>query len=236
MICPAEHIALNEDFSVDETKYFAAKKTVVLANPNAQTGKALSLSQIEQILINNRENIVIIDQAYVDFGENCNVIPLIKRYKNIVAVNTFSKSRSLAGGRIGFIVADKELICDLNKVKYSFHPYNVNTLSMLLAKNAIEDDEYFLLTVSKIKKTREELCRGLKDMNFEVVPSSANFVLAKTDKVDGGKLYELLKEKGVLVRHFSDERIKDYIRITIGTDGEMKALIDALVEIMEEYQ
>ena len=234
--CPAEHITLNEDFSVDETKYFAAKKTVVLANPNAQTGKALTLNQIEKILIENCDNIVIIDQAYVDFGENCNVIPLIKKYKNLVAVNTFSKSRSLAGGRIGFIVADKELICDLNKVKYSFHPYNVNTLSMLLAKNAIEDDEYFKLTVSKIKKTRQEVSCRLKDMGFEVVTSSANFVLAKTDKVDGGKLYELLKDRGVLVRHFSDERIKDYIRITIGTDEEMKALTDALVVIMEEYR
>ncbi len=232
--CPVEHIALGQDFSIQISDYFSKKKTVVIANPNAQTGRALSSGQIEEIIASNEQNIVIVDQAYVDFGENCNVIPLIKKYKNLVAVNTFSKSRSLAGGRIGFIVADRELICDLNKVKYSFHPYNVNTLSMLLAKHAIEDDEYFRTAVSKIKCTRARLISELNSMNFEVVPSAANFVLAKTAKIDGGKLYEELKKRGVLVRHFSDKRIEDYIRITIGTDEEMCALVEAIKLILEE--
>lgn len=232
--CEVEHIPLKEDFSIEASDYYRKGKTVVLANPNAQTGIALSVQALEKIIRENEKNIVIIDQAYVDFGEGCNVIPLIKKYKNLVAVNTFSKSRSLAGGRIGFIIADKELIADLNKVKYSFHPYNVNTVSMLLAKNAIEDNEYFEFTVKRIKATRTELTEELKKMGFEVVPSSANFVLASTPKMEGEKLYKALKNRGVLVRHFSDERIKDFIRITVGTDEETAALLAAVKSVMEE--
>ena len=230
--CPVEHIHLEKDYSIDFEKYYAKHKTIVIANPNAQTGIALSLSAIEKIIIENSDNIVIVDQAYVDFfGENA--IPLIKKYDNLVVVNTFSKSRSLAGARVGYIIADSKLIVDLNKVKYSFHPYNVNTVSMLLAKNAIEDDEYFKLTVSKIVATRAKLIDGLKDLNFYVLPSSANFVLACTQKMSGEDLYLKLKEKAILVRHFSDKRIKNFIRITVGTDQETAALLAALKEILE---
>lgn len=230
--CPVEHIHLEKDYSIDFEKYYAKHKTIVIANPNAQTGIALSLSAIEKIIIENSDNIVIVDQAYVDFfGENA--IPLIKKYDNLVVVNTFSKSRSLAGARVGYIIADSKLIVDLNKVKYSFHPYNVNTVSMLLAKNAIEDDEYFKLTVSKIVATRAKLIDGLKDLDFYVLPSSANFVLACTQKMSGEDLYFKLKEKAILVRHFSDERIKNFIRITVGTDQETAALLAALKEILE---
>ena len=230
--CPVEHISLEKDYSIDFEKYYAKHKTIVIANPNAQTGLALPLSAIEKIIIENSDSIVIIDQAYVDFfGENA--IPLIKKYDNLVVVNTFSKSRSLAGARVGYIIADSKLIVDLNKVKYSFHPYNVNTVSMLLAKNAIEDDEYFKLTVSKIVATRAKLIDGLKDLNFYVLPSSANFVLACTQKMSGEDLYLKLKEKAILVRHFSDKRIKNFIRITVGTDQETAALLAALKEILE---
>ena len=230
--CPVEHISLEKDYSIDFEKYYAKHKTIVIANPNAQTGLVLPLSAIEKIIIENSDSIVIIDQAYVDFfGENA--IPLIKKYDNLVVVNTFSKSRSLAGARVGYIIADSKLIVDLNKVKYSFHPYNVNTVSMLLAKNAIEDDEYFKLTVSKIVATRAKLIDGLKDLNFYVLPSSANFVLACTQKMSGEDLYLKLKEKAILVRHFSDKRIKNFIRITVGTDQETAALLAALKEILE---
>ena len=230
--CPVEHISLEKDYSIDFEKYYAKHKTIVIANPNAQTGLALPLSAIEKIIIENSDSIVIIDQAYVDFfGENA--IPLIKKYDNLVVVNTFSKSRSLAGARVGYIIADSKLIVDLNKVKYSFHPDNVNTVSMLLAKNAIEDDEYFKLTVSKIVATRAKLIDGLKDLDFYVLPSSANFVLACTQKMSGEDLYLKLKEKAILVRHFSDKRIKNFIRITVGTDQETAALLAALKEILE---
>ena len=231
--CPAEHIALEEDFTIDPQKYFNKGKTIVIANPNAQTGIALGLDKIEQIIQKNSKNIVIIDQAYVDFfGQNA--IPLIKKFDNLVVVNTFSKSRSLAGARVGFVIADKSLIDDLKKVKYSFHPYNVNTVSMLLAKNAIEDNGYFTSTVARIIDSRSYLIDGLTKMGFYVLPSSANFVLARTDKMSGAELYRALKDNGILVRHFSDERIKDFVRITIGTDDEMAALLKTVGKILEK--
>lgn len=229
--CPVEHIALEKDFTIDYKKYLNKGRTIVIANPNAQTGIALGLDKIEKIIAANEENVVIVDQAYVDFyGQNA--IPLVKRYNNLVVVNTFSKSRSLAGARVGYVIADGELISDLKKIKYSFHPYNVNTLSMLLAKGAIEDEDYFRQTVSMIKDSRTALIEGLRQLGFYVLPSSANFVLARTDCMDGGSLYLRLKQNGILVRHFSDERIKDFVRITIGTDDEMNALLEALKEII----
>lgn len=228
--CPVEHVPLEEDYTIDIKKYFCAGRTVVIANPNAQTGIALPLKDIEKILVNNRENIVIVDQAYVDFfGENA--ISLVGKYKNLVVVNTFSKSRSLAGARVGYVVADEALIADLNKVRYSFHPYNVNTLSMLLAKNAIEDDEYFRQSVRKIVATRERLKGALKGMGYAVLSSSANFVLAKSPDIGGEQLYLRLKAEGILVRHFSQDRINDFVRITVGTDGETDALISALKKL-----
>lgn len=232
--CPVEHIALEEDFTIDCKKYLnRAGRTIVIANPNAQTGIAVSANEIEKIVAGNRDGIVIVDQAYVDFfGQN--VIPLIKKYGNLVVVNTFSKSRSLAGARVGFVIADGELIADLKKIKYSFHPYNVNTLSMLLAKGAIEDEEYFRSTLSLIKNTRGVLTRGLCGMGFQVLPSSANFVLARRPGLGGEELYLKLKAKGILVRHFADERIKDFIRITVGTEKEADTLLRALGEIIGE--
>ncbi len=231
--CPAEHIPLKEDFTIDIDNYLGTGKTTIIANPNAQTGIALKVADIEKIAAENRQNIVIIDQAYADFSEG-NVIPLIKKYDNLVVVNTFSKSRSLAGARVGYVIADKNLIDDLNKVRYSFHPYNVNTLSMLLAKGAIEDDAYFKSTVKKIIGTRSALESGLRKLSFDVLPSSANFVLARTVKKGGAELYSALKDKGILVRHFGDKRIEDFIRITVGTGEQTGVLLKALAEILEE--
>jgi histidinol-phosphate aminotransferase len=230
--CPVERIPLKQNFTIRTEDYLNKGKTVVIANPNAQTGIALKLSEIEKIIKNNLNNIVLIDQAYVDFGGE-NVIPLTKKYDNLVVVNTFSKSRSLAGARVGFVIANEKLIEDLNKIKYSFHPYNVNSISMALATKAIEDKFYFEECVRKVIKSRENLTEGLTKLGFEVLPSSANFVLAKNKKVSGEKLYEILKERGILVRHFNEERISDYVRITIGTDEEIKILLEELAKILE---
>lgn len=231
--CPSEILPLNEDFTVNISDYYHKGKTIVIANPNAQTGIALSLEEIEKIVRNNADHIVILDQAYVDFsGENA--AHLIKKYKNLVVVNTFSKSRSLAGARVGYILADEKLIQDLNKVKYSFHPYNVNTLSMTLAAQAIRDEEYFRQSVVKIVNSRKTLTEGLNGLGFYVLPSSANFVLAKSNKIAGEELYLKLKGRGVLVRHFNEKRIKDFVRITVGTDEEIKILLKEIEEILKE--
>jgi histidinol-phosphate aminotransferase len=229
--CPTEIIKLNDDFTIKPQAYYNKHKTVVIANPNAQTGIALSGEQIENIIKNNQDNIVILDQAYADFS-NFNAIPLIKKYDNLVVINTFSKSRSLAGARVGYIIANENLIIDLNKVKFSFHPYNVNSVSMALATQAIKDDNYFKFTVAKIIESRDILTLGLTHLGFKVLPSSANFVLAKSDKFGGFDLYSKLKDKGILVRHFNEARINDYVRITVGTNSEIEVLLNAISDIL----
>lgn len=231
--CQIEHIALKEDFTVNVSDYYNKKKTVVLANPNAQTGIAVPVTEVEKIVANNRNNIVILDQAYVDFGD-ANALPLINKYDNIVVVNTFSKSRSLAGARVGYVIADKKLIDDLKKVKNSFHPYNVNSVSAALAAGAINDDVYFRESVELIKDERERLSEGLRGLGFCVLPSAANFVLTKHKAISGSDLYEKLKSKGVLVRHFNDERIRDFVRITVGTRDEVKQLLEIMAVIIRE--
>lgn len=231
--CPVEKISLDNNFRIVAQDYYRKHKTVVIANPNAQTGIALDGKKIEEIIAENAENIVIIDQAYADFGE-FNAIELIKKYPNLVTVNTYSKSRSLAGARVGYVIANSQLIEDLKKVKNSFHPYNVNTISAVLATRAIEDKDYFVSCVEKIKATRSTFTEQLITKGFKVLPSSANFVLAKCSLIDGQTLYLKLKDKGILVRHFNDERIKDYVRISIGTDNEMGKLLAAIDEIIGE--
>ncbi len=233
--CPVEHIKLKGDFSVCVSDYYNKDKTIVLANPNAQTGIALSHDELEAVINNNPNSVVIIDQAYADFSD-CNVIPLINKYDNLIVVNTFSKSRSLAGARVGYVIASKQLISDLKKVKNSFHPYNVNSVSAALATEAIKDDGYFKSTVAKIVVSRGRLTARLKECGFEILPSSANFVLAKSSVIGGKELYERLKSKGVLVRYLSDERISDYVRITVGTDEEIEKLIKIIKSILTEYR
>lgn len=231
--CPIEHIALMDDFTVCAENYYNKNKTVVLANPNAQTGIELPKEAIEQIIQRNPDNIVIIDQAYADFGSG-NAINLIKKYDNLIVVNTFSKSRSLAGARVGYIIAAADLISDLKKVKNSFHPYNVNSISSALAIEAIRDNDYFIQAVESIKTERELLSKELSELGFEVLPSAANFLLAKHHIISGEVLYKKLKMRGILVRHFNDERIKDFVRITIGTKEETCRLLKELAEIIGE--
>lgn len=226
-------IALKDNFTINPPDYFNSGKTVVIANPNAQTGIALSLDEIEKIIQNNSRNIVLIDQAYADFSE-VDAIPLINTYSNLLIIGTFSKSRSLAGARIGYAAANSEIIEDLNKVKFSFNPYNVNSISQLLAENSANDREYFNERVKQVKILRSNLSQKLIEAGFEVLPSSSNFIAARCKNHGGHELYLKLKERGILVRHFSDERISDFIRITVGTAEENQTLITALTKIIEE--
>lgn len=231
--CKSEKIALNDKFEIETFNYLKKGKTVVIANPNAQTGIELAREKLIEIIEANSDNVIIVDQAYADFG-SYNAVELTAKYKNLLTINTFSKSRSLAGARVGFAIGNSALIEDLKKVKNSFHPYNVNSISGALAAAAISDKEYFNKTVALVKKERERLISRLKEIGFTVLPSSSNFVLAKSDKIGGEKLYLKLKEKGVLVRHFTDERIKDFVRITVGNEKADKILLEKIEEVLKE--
>lgn len=231
----AKIIPLAADFSIDPTEYHRAGGTVFIANPNAPTGMALTLPQIADILANNRENLVIVDEAYVDFGAE-SAVALTAQYDNLLVVGTFSKSRNLAGARLGYAIGDNRLIADLNTIKYSFNPYNVNRLTLAAGKAAIEDRQYFSDCCRKVIETREFTVNALWAMGFTVLPSKANFIFAKHRRLPGEKYYLQLKEKDILVRHFADARICDYVRITIGTREEMVALIETTKMILEERQ
>ena len=204
---PKKIIPLKEDFSIDVKEYFNAGGTIFIANPNAPTGIALSLEEIESVVKNNPENVVVIDEAYVDFGGQ-SAIPLTKKYENLLVTQTFSKSRSLAGARLGFGVASKKLISDLNAIKYSTNPYNVNRMTAKTGLGAIRDKEYFINNVNAIIENREYTEAELKKLGFTLTNSKTNFIFAKSDKISGSDLYLKLKEKGILVRHFEKERIK----------------------------
>lgn len=225
-------IPLETDFSINENDYYSDCGTVYIANPNAPTGLTLGTEQIENILKNNPNHVVVIDEAYCDFCD-CSATGLIGKYRNLLVVRTFSKSYALAGARIGFALGDKELISDLEKAKFSFNPYNINRLSIEIGAAAMKDREYFEKTVAVIKENREKLTDDLKKLGFTVLPSGANFVFAKKDGFDGEKLYLELKENGILVRHFGKERIKDYLRITVGTKEQNAALINTLGRILK---
>lgn len=228
-------IALEDDFSVDYKKYLGIGKMVVIANPNAPTGKTLPLCEIEEIVKTNPDNVVLVDEAYVDFGCE-SAVGLVKKYDNLLVVQTFSKSRSMAGARLGFAFAAPEIIKDLEKIKYSTNPYNLNRLTQLMGVKALEEQEYYENNCRTIAENREFTVKELEKIGFTVIPSKANFIFAKHNKISGEKIYLKLKDKGVLVRHFTSERIKEYNRITIGTKEQMQVLIDKLIEIIGEEE
>lgn len=230
-----EKIPLEADFSVDYRKYCGKNKMVVIANPNAPTGMTIPVWQIEEIVKTNPDSLVLIDEAYVDFGgETC--LPLTEVYDNLLVTRTFSKSRCLAGGRLGYAFATPAIIADLEKIKYSTNPYNINRLTLLLGEKTVDAEDYYQDKCAQIQKTRAWTVEQLEGLGFTVLPSRANFIFAKSDKIDGGELYRKLKEKGILVRHFTNPRICQYNRVTIGTQAQMQTLVNTVKEVLYENQ
>lgn len=230
-----EKVPLTEDLSIDPGDYVCQNKMIVIANPNAPTGKTLPLFEIEKIVRTNPDHVVLIDEAYVDFGaESC--VDLIHKYENLLVVQTFSKSRSMAGARLGFAMANPALIADLEKIKFSTNPYNVNRLTAAAGIAAIEENDYYMENCRKIIETRQRTAEALTELGFDVVPSRANFLFVRSERIDGGAYYRALRDAGILVRHFDKEKICQYNRITIGTDQEMERLLAATKEIIGEMK
>lgn len=232
---PYTEIPLQEDFTICTEDYKGINKTIFIANPNAPTGIALTAAEIEEIVKSNPECVVLIDEAYVDFGAE-SVIPLIHKYDNLLVTGTFSKSRSLAGGRLGFGIGCKELIQDLNTIKYSTNPYNVNRMTMAAGVGTLLDKDYTEANCRKIMDIRQWTVEQLKAEGFALTDSKANFLFAKHPEADGKEIYLRLKRKGVLVRHFDTPRLSAYNRITVGSKEQMEILIEKLKEVLEELK
>ena len=230
---PYEQIPLAEDFAICPEDYCGLNKTIVIANPNAPTGLVLTYEQIERIVKTNPNNVVIIDEAYVDFGGQ-SVIPLTRKYENLLVTGTFSKSRSLAGGRLGFGIGSKALIADLNTIKYSTNPYNVNRMTMAAGVGTLLDEDYVRANCRTIMEVREWTAAQLKAIGFTMTDSKANFLFAAHPKADGKEIYLRLKAKGVLVRHFDTPRLSRYNRITVGSRSQMETFVEKLKEVLEE--
>lgn len=230
---PYEQIPLNEDFRIVKEDYYKANGGIIFPNPNAPTAIAEPVAFVEEILKNNQESVVIIDEAYVDFGaETC--LPLIEKYENLLVVRTYSKSRSMAGMRIGYCIGNAELIAALNDVKQSFNSYTMNQASILLGTASVADDVYFQESVGKIIATREWFSKEMRELGFSFGESKANFIFATHESAKAKDIFEAAKEKDIYVRYFAKPRIDNYLRITIGTDEEMKALIAFLKEFLQQ--
>lgn len=227
-----EQIPLREDLSIHVDDYVYTDRDVILANPNNPTGKAIPVSEIERIVAHNPKRLVIIDEAYVDYGnESC--LRLIPKYKNLVVVQTFSKSRNMAGARIGFAVSSKEIIEDMNKIKFTFNPFNMSSLAIAGGTAAIQDEQYFKNCIKTIVENREIFKEQLKELGFEVMPTTTNFVFVKHKEVDAKTMCRKLKEEGILVRHFDEDRVRDYLRISIGTKEEMNIVLKHIKKICQ---
>ena len=230
---PYEKIPLKDDFSIDVNDYIGIGKNIVIANPNAPTGLTLSLEEIERIVASNPDNVVIIDEAYVDFGAE-SAVALIDRYDNLLVTQTFSKSRSMAGARLGFGIGASSLIADMQTIKYSTNPYNVNRMTMAAGAAALRENDYYMENCKKIIETREYTKKALESLGFFVTDSKANFLFAKSERIDGEVLYKELKKRGVLVRHFTADRIAQYNRITVGTKEQRDVFLAKTKEILQE--
>ncbi len=224
-------IPLNDKFEIEIEKYFGLDGHIIIANPNAPTSIALKLSEIEEIIKNNLNQLVVVDEAYVDFGAE-SAVKLINKYDNVLVVQTFSKSRSMAGMRLGYALGSENIIEGLNRLKFSFNSYTIDRISIEAGIESFKDDEYFKKTNAKIIETREKTVEKLKELGFKVLNSSANFIFISHKNVYADNLYKQLKENGVLVRYFSKDRIDNYLRVTIGTDEEMEVFIEKLEEII----
>ena len=229
---PWREIPVNDDLTLDIRSYFNAAGTLFIANPNAPTGLALKRSEIEELLKKNSYNVVVVDEAYVDFGgDSC--LPLVDKYDNLLVTRTFSKSRSMAGARLGFGIAQPELIRDLNAMRSSTNPYNVNRLTAAAGIASLKHDDYNMKNCETIIGTREKSERALKELGFEVTLSRTNFLFVRHPAISGAALQKELRKHRILVRHFDQERIRDYNRISIGTPEQMQKLIEAVKAILE---
>lgn len=222
-VCPK----LDEKFKIVKEDYYEENGGIIFPNPNAPTAIYEELDFIEDILQHNRDSIVIVDEAYIDFAGK-SAVSLIDRYDNLIVTQTFSKSRSMAGMRIGYAISNPELIRCLNDVKYSFNSYTMSCAAISCGTAALNNREYFKANISKIVKTRENVKEELRKLGFEFTDSKANFLFVTHPHYDALRLFEELKEEGIYVRHWNDPKIKDYLRITIGTDEEMNILLDFL--------
>lgn len=226
-----ELVSLNEGFEIDVADYQRPNGGIIFPNPNAPTGIGMELEAIERLLKANPDSVVVVDEAYVDFG-GATAVPLTERYDNLLVIQTFSKSRSLAGLRAGFAIGEKVLIDGLNRVKNSFNSYPMDRFAIAGGKAAMEDQNYFAETVGRIILSREILSAELQQLGFKVLPSQANFVFTTHPDHDAAKLAEQLRERSIIVRYFNKARIDQYLRITIGTPEECEALVTALKEIL----
>ena len=230
---PYLEIPLREDFSIAPGDYFDLGRTIFIANPNAPTGMALTRAQVDEIVKRNPDSVVVIDEAYVDFGgETC--IPLIQKYDNLLVIQTFSKSRSMAGARLGFAAGSEALIKDLNTIRYSTNPYNVNSMTLALGLGVLLDEETTRKNCRTIMENRAWTVAELESLGFTVLPSCANFIFARSGRIDGGELYLKLKARNILIRHFDKPEISVWNRITIGTREQMDVLLKNIREILEE--
>lgn len=230
---PYTAIPLRENFRLEPEDYCGLNQNIVIANPNAPTGRAISPSDVERIAASNPNHVVLIDEAYVDFGgESCR--GLIPRYDNLLVCQTFSKSRSMAGGRLGFALGNADLIADLEKIKYSTNPYNINRLTLVAAEAAVDSNDYYVKNCRIIAENREYTVAALSALGFETVPSVANFIFTRCNSIKGDNLYRGLKAKGVLVRHWNKPEIQDYVRVTIGSREQMDIFLDRVRELLKE--
>ena len=228
---PYEEVPLNEDFTLQIDKFFQSEGGVILPNPNAPTSLYAELDLIEEIVKNNPDQVVIIDEAYIDFASK-SAAELIQQYDNLLVVQTTSKSRSLAGLRVGFAMGNRSLIDALIRIKDSFNSYTLDRLGTCRSQAAFEDEAYFKEITAKIIATRNETTVALKQLGFTVLPSQANFVFACHETVSAERLYNELKKEGILVRYFNKPGIDNYLRMTIGTDEQMERLVVKLTEIL----
>lgn len=229
---PFKVVPLEEDFTLNIEPYKNCGNNVIIANPNAPTGMNLPLSAIEEVAASNPDRVVMVDEAYVDFGgESC--VSLLPKYENLVIIQTFSKSRNLAGARVGFAIASPELIADMNRIKYSFNPYNVNRLSILAGAAAMRDWDYTKECTGRICKMREKTTEALRALGFTVLDSKTNFIFAKSGDMPGKVYFDGLREAGILVRRWDSERIKDYVRISIGSEEEMETFVEETKKLVE---
>lgn len=233
---PYEQIPLDHDFFIIPEDYKKENGGIIFPNPNAPTGRLMELSQIEEIIQANPGVMVVVDEAYIDFG-GVSALPLVDRYDNVIVVQTFSKSRSMAGSRIGYAIGNPCVIKYLNDVKYSFNSYTMDSVTIALGVAAVKDKEYFEKTVQKIIQTREWTKEQLRALGFLFADSQSNFIFARHPKVPGPQLFQALKEEKIFVRRFGKpERIADYLRITIGTDEQMQKLVKFLKTYLMEQE